>query len=150
MKFYYDLALKDPTPIPILLAIYEDRCTFVSVVAVLSFCCACNYILRKTTGKAPKIRLCQTIYLYALTLALVALSHVFFGTFEVQIYGDFLDLYKVAAFLIYLRELKLFLDCLFRLGLQVNSLRVIVLQVEKFVLKKAAKILDGKKDDEKT
>ena len=84
--------------------------------------------------------------LYLITLTLVAISHVFFGRFEVAIFRDFLDLYKGTALLIYLRELKAFLNCLLRLGLHVGSLRHLAIKLEQAIIARTESFIDKIKE----
>lgn len=144
---YYQLALQNPEPLPVLLAIVEDWHAFIIIYTTLIFCVFVNYYTQKFCKKQPKTNILCTSLLYFLALALAALSHVFFGVFEVAIYGDFLDLYKTCAFLIYLREAKNFLNCLLRLGLQVGSLRHLAIKLEQAVIQKIEKMIENLKEE---
>lgn len=142
MNYFYSLALANPEPIPILLAILEDRYTFFSIYLVLTFCVFVNHVTYKFCKKQHRTNFLCTSLLYFITLLLVVLSHVFFGPFEISLFKDFLDLYKGAAFLIYIRELTLFLSCLLRLGLQVGSLRYLAIKTEKVLISKVEQMLE--------
>jgi uncharacterized membrane protein len=143
---FYALALQNPEPLPILLALCEDWEAFLFIYLVLSFCVAANYYTQKFCKKQPKSNIFCTSLLYLVTLILVAMSHVFFGRFEVHIFGDFLDLYKGTALLIYLRELKAFLNCLLRLGLHVGSLRHLAIKLEQAIIARTESFIDKIKE----